>query len=82
MELQRWFRMGTTFQQCDDRGSSSLPRRRYGATSVITYPLDDDVRSFYEQWSFEDFPFEPCRAMMVRMIDLRRAFWGEAASGG
>jgi predicted N-acetyltransferase YhbS len=53
-----------------------------GSVGVITHPLDDDVRSFYVRWGFKDLPFDPRRAMMVRMVDLRRAFCGEAASGG
>jgi predicted N-acetyltransferase YhbS len=53
-----------------------------GSIGVITHPLDDDVRSFYARWGFRDLPFDPRRTMMVRMVDLRRAFWGEAASGG
>ena len=45
-----------------------------GSVGVITHPLDDDVRSFYAKWGFEALPFDPRRAMVVRMVDLRRAF--------
>lgn len=45
-----------------------------GSTGVITHPLDDGVRSFYARWGFQDLPFDPRRAMFVRMVDLRRAF--------
>jgi predicted N-acetyltransferase YhbS len=44
-----------------------------GAVGVITHPLDDDVRHFYAKWGFVDLPFDPRRAMMVRMVDLRRS---------
>ena len=45
-----------------------------GSVGVITHPLDDDVRSFYAKWGFQDLPFDPRRSMMVRMVDLQRAF--------
>lgn len=41
---------------------------------VITHPLDDGVRAFYARWGFHDLPFDPRRAMMVRLDDLRRSF--------
>ena len=31
-----------------------------------THPLDDSVRAFYARWGFQDLPFDPRRAMMVR----------------
>jgi GNAT superfamily N-acetyltransferase len=45
-----------------------------GSVGVITHPLDDDVRRFYSKWGFQDLPFDPRRAMMVRMVDVRKAF--------
>ncbi|NJM29554.1 MAG: GNAT family N-acetyltransferase [Rhizobiales bacterium] len=45
-----------------------------GSIGVITHPLDDTVRALYRKWGFEDLPFDPGHAMMVRMDDLRRAF--------
>jgi GNAT superfamily N-acetyltransferase len=45
-----------------------------GCMGVITHPLDDGVRGFYRAWGFQDLPFDPRRAMMVRMIDLQRQF--------
>lgn len=45
-----------------------------GAAGVLLHPLDDDVRSFYARWGFQDLPFDPRRAMFVRMVDLRRSF--------
>ena len=45
-----------------------------GSVGVITHPLDDGVRAFYARWGFQDLPFDPRRAMMVRMVDLERAF--------
>jgi ribosomal protein S18 acetylase RimI-like enzyme len=43
-----------------------------GSVGVITHPLDDGVRAFYGKWGFRDLPFDPRRAMMVRMVDLRK----------
>jgi GNAT superfamily N-acetyltransferase len=45
-----------------------------GSIGVITHPLDEGVRRFYARWGFHDLPFDPRRAMIVRMSDLRRSF--------
>ena len=45
-----------------------------GGAGVITHPLDETVRSFYARWGFQELPFDPRRAMMVRMADLRLSF--------
>jgi hypothetical protein len=45
-----------------------------GSMGVITHPLDDKVRAFCAKWGFVDLPFDPRRAMIVRIADLRRAF--------
>ncbi|WP_199768989.1 hypothetical protein [Methylocystis bryophila] len=45
-----------------------------GSVSVIAHPIDDSLRAFYARWGFQDLPFDPRRAMMVRRIDLERAF--------
>ena len=45
-----------------------------GSVGVITHPLDDELRAFYARWGFQDLPFDPRRAMMVRMVDLQLAF--------
>jgi predicted N-acetyltransferase YhbS len=42
-----------------------------GSMGVITHPLDDELRTLYGKWGFEDLPFDPHRAMVVRMVDLR-----------
>lgn len=47
-----------------------------GGMGVITHPLDDGVRGFYARWGFQDLPFDPHRAMVVRMADLRQYFGG------
>ncbi len=44
-----------------------------GSFCVITHPIDDTVRAFYRRWDFRDLPFDPNRAMLVRMIDLERS---------
>ena len=48
--------------------------RIVGSVGVITHPLDGKVRDFYAKWGFQDLPFDPRRAMMVRMVDLERTF--------
>jgi len=30
------------------------------------------LRTFYAKWGFQDLPFDPHRAMAVRMVDLER----------
>jgi hypothetical protein len=47
--------------------------REIGSFGVITHPVDDRVRGFYGRWGFEDLPFDPRRAMIMRMIDLERS---------
>jgi GNAT superfamily N-acetyltransferase len=44
-----------------------------GSFGVITHPIDDHVRAFYGRWGFRDLPFDPYRAMIVRMVDLKRS---------
>jgi GNAT superfamily N-acetyltransferase len=45
-----------------------------GSIGVITHPLEEELRKFYAKWDFQDLPFDPRRAMLVRMADLRRTF--------
>lgn len=45
-----------------------------GSMGVITHPLDDGVRAFYAKWGFQDLPFDPRRAMIVRMAEIRLHF--------
>jgi GNAT superfamily N-acetyltransferase len=45
-----------------------------GSMGVITHPLDEALRGFYARWGFQDLPFDPRRAMIVRMVDLKRHF--------
>jgi GNAT superfamily N-acetyltransferase len=47
--------------------------RDIGSFGVIAHPLDEQVRAFYRRWGFEDLPFDPQRAMIVRMIDLEKS---------
>lgn len=44
-----------------------------GCFGVVTNPLDDAVRAFYRRFGFEDLPFDPRRAMIVRIADLARS---------
>ncbi len=43
-----------------------------GCFGVLTHPLDDALRVFYRRFGFEDLPFDPGRAMIVRIADLER----------
>jgi len=47
--------------------------RSIGSFDVVTHPIDDQVRGFYGRWGFQDLPFDPHRAMIVRMVDLERS---------
>lgn len=47
--------------------------RAVGSFGVFTHPLDDAARGFYARWGFQDLPFDPRRAMIVRMVDLERS---------
>lgn len=47
-----------------------------GGMGVVTHPLDEALRGFYARWGFQDIPFDPRRAMIVRMVDLKRQFGG------
>lgn len=48
-----------------------------GSVGVITHPLDDHVSGFYARWCFQYLPFDPRRAMFVRMVDLQKSFGSE-----
>lgn len=50
--------------------------RDVASFGVFTHPLDDPARAFYERWGFQELPFDPRRAMIVRMIDLERSGLG------
>lgn len=43
-----------------------------GCFGVLTHPLDDELRAFYRRFGFDDLPFDPRRAMVVRIVDLER----------
>lgn len=40
---------------------------------VLTHPLDEPLRVFYARWGFAELPYDPRRAMFVRMADLRHS---------
>ena len=46
--------------------------REIGCYGVLTHPLDDEVRSFYQGFGFEEPPYDPRRSMIVRIKDLVR----------
>jgi predicted N-acetyltransferase YhbS len=43
-----------------------------GCFCVITHPLDDEVRTFYQSFGFENLPFDPESSMAVRITDLEQ----------
>ncbi|WP_246701030.1 GNAT family N-acetyltransferase [Rhodopseudomonas sp. BR0M22] len=45
-----------------------------GCVGVVTHPLEDGVRGFYARWGFRDLPFDPRRAMVIRMSELKQHF--------
>lgn len=45
-----------------------------GCMGVITHPLDESMRAFYARWGFQTLPYDPRRAMIVRIADLRLNF--------
>lgn len=44
-----------------------------GSMGVVAHPLDDGVRQLYGKWDFEELPFDPRRAMMIRMSVIRKS---------
>jgi GNAT superfamily N-acetyltransferase len=50
--------------------------REIGSFGVLTHPLDEKVRAFYRRWGFQDLPFDPRHAMIVRMKDLEQNGFG------
>jgi predicted N-acetyltransferase YhbS len=47
--------------------------RDVASWGVILHPLADELRGFYARFGFQDLPFDPRRAMAVRMVDLEAA---------
>jgi len=47
--------------------------REIGSFGVVTHPIDERAQEFYRRWGFQDLPFDPRRAMIVRMVDLERS---------
>ena len=47
--------------------------REIGSFGVITHPVDEEARAFYHRWGFVDVPFDPRRAMIIRMADLEKS---------
>ncbi len=44
--------------------------RDVGCFGILVHPLGEALRMFYGRFGFEDLPFDPRRAMIVRMVDL------------
>jgi predicted N-acetyltransferase YhbS len=58
-----WFALKTSIRFSKD----------IGCFAVLTHPLDDELRVFYQRFGFEDLPYDPGRAMIVRIADLERS---------
>lgn len=41
-----------------------------GGFTLLTHPLDDDVRAFYTRWGFQNLEADPKGSMYIRMCDL------------
>lgn len=46
--------------------------KEVGCFGVLTHPLDEGVRGFCRRHGFEDLPFDPRRAMVVRIAEQER----------
>ena len=44
------------------------------SAGVVTHPLDDNLRGFYQKFGFSDLPNDPRKSMMVKMTDIAKAF--------
>ena len=47
--------------------------RDIASWGVLTHPIDEAVRRFYARHGFQDLPYDPRRAMVARMVDLKRS---------
>ena len=47
--------------------------RDVGSFGVIAHPVDDQARMFYAKYDFENLPFDPRRAMIIRMAELEKS---------
>ncbi len=52
--------------------------RDIGCFGVVTHPIDDNVRAFYDAFGFETLPFDPRRSMIVRIAALEHEGFGSA----
>jgi hypothetical protein len=65
------------------RPGSALPPSDHTRRSLILIDAESHldcraaVRGLYKKWGFQDLPFDPRRAMIVRMVDLRASFADE-----
>lgn len=44
--------------------------RTIGSFALLTHPLDENARVFYQHWGFETLGADPQRAMYIRIRDL------------
>ncbi|RUM94629.1 MAG: GNAT family N-acetyltransferase [Thiothrix sp.] len=47
--------------------------QQIGSFGVLTHPIDEDVRAFYTRSGFQNLPFDPKHALIVRMRDLEQS---------
>jgi GNAT superfamily N-acetyltransferase len=46
--------------------------REVGCFGVLAHPVDETARGFCRRFGFADLPFDPARAMIVRIVELER----------
>ena len=61
-----WFALTTAVRLSDE----------IGCFGVITQPIDDTVRDFYQRFGFEVLPSDPQRGLIVRIADLNQSGFG------
>jgi len=47
--------------------------QKVGIVGVVTHSLNQEVRSFYQRWGFENLPGDPEKALIVRIRDLLKS---------
>lgn len=44
--------------------------RTIGSFALVTHPLDENARAFYQRWGFDTLAADPQQAMFIRIRDL------------
>lgn len=54
-------------------GAAVRAAREIGCYTMLTHPLDEDVRAFYRKYDFADLPGDPQKVMFARILDMRES---------